>query len=91
MITKTKYLENTYGGIWKYIRWSFGGGTWECDDGRYVHAVSNGVDEFDNPIPGPTRYAMYKKDHGFLGRMATSNGRKIINRRRAKGRKVLSA
>jgi large subunit ribosomal protein L34 len=33
----------------------------------------------------------YKKDHGFLSRMATSNGRKLINRRRAKGRKVLSA
>ncbi|HBE77214.1 MAG TPA: 50S ribosomal protein L34 [Firmicutes bacterium] len=33
----------------------------------------------------------YKKDHGFLVRMATSGGRKVINRRRAKGRKVLSA
>jgi len=33
----------------------------------------------------------YKKDHGFLVRMATKDGRKIINHRRAKGRKVLSA
>ncbi len=32
-----------------------------------------------------------KRVHGFLARMATANGRKILKNRRRKGRKVLSA
>ena len=32
-----------------------------------------------------------KRDHGFSARMKTTDGRKIMSRRRAKGRKVLSA
>ncbi|MDD2421014.1 MAG: 50S ribosomal protein L34 [Heliobacteriaceae bacterium] len=33
----------------------------------------------------------HKRVHGFLSRMSSAFGRKILKRRRAKGRKILSA
>ena len=38
----------------------------------------------------PKRLKRLRK-HGFLARMADSDGVKVVNRRRAKGRKVLTA
>jgi large subunit ribosomal protein L34 len=37
----------------------------------------------------PSQIKKYRT-HGFLSRMATKEGRKLINRRRAKGRKRLT-
>jgi large subunit ribosomal protein L34 len=43
-----------------------------------------------NKMTFQPKKAKHVKVHGFLKRMSTANGRKVIKRRRAIGRKVLT-
>jgi hypothetical protein len=68
-----KFLAKVYGGKWKYSYPCY----WHCDDDkRYIARVSNGVDEWDNPIggrgtrwlygDGTPRRAALRETHGTI-------------------------